>query len=383
MSKTVYILGAGFSASSGLPTQLELTKEIFNTSIFEAEKKTLELNDLIDTQNKLLDLLLFDFGINGNSEYIPTLEDIYTSLDRCIAEKSTFRSFHPEELLNLRQTLDAILILVIKSKSKLSKKSEYIKKFATFLIETSAKRINNYRKHDPVSVITTNWDILLDLAIREQLQKLENKGVIDYLCYVSSLKNDPTIKPGIQALTEGEFIVKLLKIHGSINWLHCPKCQRIFIDFYRRIIDYGIFKKAICKYCSREYINNYAHTPRLRPLLLMPTFAKDLSNFQTKLIWRNSGIEISEADNIVFIGYSFPLADFEFRQILFRNVKRNAKIEVVLYDEFNPNKVITNNEKLSLNKESAEFRYISFFGGKDLKIYFHGAENYINKLKIS
>lgn len=380
MSKTVYILGAGFSVSAGLPTQFDLTKEIFNTQFSDSEKYTLEQYGLFETQKKLLDLLRLDFGIDGQSEYILTLEDIYTALDRCIVENSNYRSFHPEELLNLRQTLDAILILAIKSKSGLSKKSDYIEKFASHLIQTSATRINNFRKHDPISVITTNWDILLDLAIREQLKKGGNKGVIDYLCYVSSLKNDPTIKPGLQALTEGEFIVKLLKIHGSINWLHCPKCQRIFIDFYRRVIDYGVFRQATCKYCSREYAHNDEHSPRLRPLLLMPTFAKDLSNFQTKLIWRNSGIEIAEADHIVFIGYSFPLADFEFRQVLFRNVKRDAKIEVVLFDKSNPDKVITNKDKVSLNYESAEYRYLSFFGGKELTIYFDGAESYVNRL---
>lgn len=200
------------------------------------------------------------------------------------------------------------------------------------------------------------------------------------MCYVSSLRDDPTIKPGIQALTEGQFIVKLLKIHGSINWLSCPKCQRIFIDFYRRVIDYGVFRQATCKYCSKEYPGDLELSPRLRPMLLMPTFVKDLNNFQTKLIWRNSGIEISEANRIVFIGYSFPFADFEFRQILFRNIHRHTKIEVVLYDKSNPNKVITSNFRGYINPESPEYRYLSFFGGKDLTIYFEGAESYINRM---
>ena len=111
----------------------------------------------------------------------------------------------------------------------------------------------------------------------------------------------------------------------------------------------------------------------------MPTFAKDLSNFQTKLSWINSGIEIAEANHIVFIGYSFPLADFEFRQVLFRNVKRDAKIEVVLFDKSNPEKVINEKDKVNLSYESAEYRYLSFFGGKELTIYFDGAENYINR----
>lgn len=381
MSKTVYVLGAGFSVSAGLPTQFDLTKEIFNLQFLESKKHAPEYSNLYNTQKKLIDFLENDFNITAESNYKLSLEDLYTPLDRCILENSNFRSFQPEELLNLRQTLDSILILALKAKSSLSRKTDYIEKFASHLIDNSKIRVNDYRKHDPVSVITTNWDILLDLAIRDQLQEGGDKGTVDYLCYVSSLKKDPTIIPGLQALTQGKFIVKLLKIHGSINWLHCPKCQRIFIDFYRRVIDYGVFREATCKYCSKEYsVEEYA--PKLRPLLLMPTFAKDLSNFQTKLIWRNSGIEISEADEIVFIGYSFPLADFEFRQMMFRNVKKKAKIKVILFDKNDPEKIITSNDTIELNPESAEYRYLSFFGGKDISIFFNGAEKYINETII-
>lgn len=379
MSKTVYILGAGFSVTAGLPTQSELTREIFNSQFADAAYID-EQHLFSETQKKLLQLLRLEFGIDQDSEHILNLEDLYTPLDRCIIENANFRSFHPEELLHLRQTLDAILILAIKAKSGRTRKSEYIEKFARHLVGLSKTRINNFRKHDPVSVITTNWDILLDVAIREQLKEEESKGVIDYLCYVSSLRNDQSIKPGLQALTQGEFTVKLLKIHGSINWLHCPKCQRIFIDFYRRVIDYGVFRKATCKYCAAEYGDYEEHAPRLRPLLLMPTFAKDLSNFQTKLIWRNAGVEIANAEHLIFIGYSFPLADFEFRQILFRNIRRTARIEVVIFDKDNPDKVITSKDKITLNPESAEYRYLSFFGGRETTIYFCGAEQYIDNL---
>lgn len=381
MSKKVYILGAGFSVAAGLPTQFELTREIFNHQLMSSKHIDQEAN-IFATQKKLIELLRADFGINDKSEYILSLEDIYTPLDRCIVENSNFRSFQPEELLNLRQTLDAILILAIKARSGQTKKAEYIDHFAKYLVTLSKTRINNYRKHDPVSVITTNWDILLDQSLRQQLLEVEdNQGTIDYMCYVSSLRDDDTIKPGLQALTEGKFIVKLLKVHGSINWLHCPKCQRIFIDFYRRVIDYGVFRKAKCKYCSQEYDNHDKHSPRLRPLLLMPTFAKDLSNFQTKLIWRNAGVEIAEADELIFIGYSFPFADFEFRQVLFRNLKRNARITVVLFDKDNPDKVITSQDKNNLSYESAAYRYLSFFGGKEVTILFNGAEKYISGLR--
>ena len=64
----------------------------------------------------------------------------------------------------------------------------------------------------------------------------------------------------------------------------------------------------------------------------MPTFLKDLSNFQVKLIWQNAGVELMEARRLVFVGYSLPSADFEFRQLLSGMVHKDTKIEVFLWD---------------------------------------------------
>ena len=65
----------------------------------------------------------------------------------------------------------------------------------------------------------------------------------------------------------------------------------------------------------------------------MPTFLKDLNNVQIKLVWQNAGVELSEADRIIFMGYSFPAADFEMRQLLSRTIKHDSKIEVVLLNQ--------------------------------------------------
>ncbi len=375
MSKVVYILGAGFSRPAGVPTQLELTKELFNEQYTEFKDARQELEKLTCKQKKLIEFLKSEFGLDQTSNITLSLEDLYTPLDRCIQENSNYRTYLPEELQDLRKTLDSILILALKNKSSLQNETrfEYIKTFAKHLISLSEQRVKNKRL-DPVSVITTNWDILLDNAIHEALDP--EKGVIDYMCYVSSLKRDPSIIPGLKALEQNKFIVKLLKLHGSINWLHCSKCQRVFIDFYRKVTDYGLFNKRECKYCMIE--QDHSSNPKLKTMLSMPTFLKDLNNFQSKLIWRNASLEIAEADKIVFIGYSFPLADFELRQLLFRHMRKTAKIEVVLYDKRKGNSIIlSKNDNQKISQEDTAFRFLSFFSGKDVRITYEGAEHYI------
>ena len=84
---------------------------------------------------------------------------------------------------------------------------------------------------------------------------------------------------------------------------------------------------------------------------MLPTYLKNLSNIQIKLVWQNAAIELSEATRIVFIGYSLPAADFEIRQLLARMIRPDAEIQVVLY----PN---------TPNVEAEAERYRNFFGSR-------------------
>ncbi len=98
----------------------------------------------------------------------------------------------------------------------------------------------------------------------------------------------------------------------------------------------------------------------------MPTFLKDLSNFQIKLIWQNAGIEIMEARRLVFVGYSLPQADFEFRQLISRMLHREAKVEAHLLET---------TPSFKAEKE----RYKQFFSGHDPIIHGGGAIEFVNR----
>jgi hypothetical protein len=99
----------------------------------------------------------------------------------------------------------------------------------------------------------------------------------------------------------------------------------------------------------------------------MPTFLKDLSNFQIKLVWQNASVELMESRKIVFIGYSLPDADFEFRQLLSRMVHREAEIEVVLWGE-------------AKSYEDEKNRFSRFFAGKKISFEPGGVIGFVDKL---
>lgn len=371
MHKTVYVLGAGFSKPAEAPIQAEIIKEILNleTSTFLEDNSTI--------QGYLKDFKKFlseDLYIADKDFHEIALEDVFTPIDRCIIDGISFRSLDTKKLVDLREKIYSLIVFAIKAKlSGASNKKSYIDEFAEYLTDEMKPRMSNL-KHDPVSVISTNWDILLDNSIKSALEKDDNNGVVDYCCYISSLHNDETIKPGLWALGKGKYNVKLLKLHGSMNWLNCPKCQRLYVAFYNKIADYGIYKNQHCAHCVDNFNENKHVAIALRSNLIMPTFLKDLTNFQIKLIWQNAGIELSEASKVVFIGYSLPQADYELRQLLSRMIPHEAIIEVVMREEINTQIEISNIETLK--------RYKTFFGKRIVQGRPDGVIKYVKSLNL-
>lgn len=377
MNKTVYILGAGFSMNSGAPSQAEILSAIYDLKNEFASKENSKVHEWIEKLDLFLKGALF---VTDEEKKSYTLEDIYTPIDRSILEAISFRHYTPVDLLDLRNCINKLVILAIRKVIEKNKKEkDTLATFARYIVSLSRERISDPKK-DNVAVITTNWDIMLDNVVKQIIDKEtipqghEFSGVVDYCCYISSLdENDHRIKPGLYALGKGRYNVKILKLHGSLNWLQCPKCQRLYVKFYQKFNGGYIFKEHFCRHCERNFSQKDHPTNLLYTNLITPTFLKNLNNVQNKLIWQNAGVELAEASKIVFLGYSLPHADFEFKQLLSRMVRPNAKIEVVLRSADNPEK-IDGNAKYS----TAGYRFQNFFSGREVNIIYDGVKKYIH-----
>lgn len=363
--KTVYILGAGFSVEAGAPTQAAIIHEAFrlhksNSENFEKAKFE-EFTDFIGQQLNISEDMFSNID----------LEDIFTPLDRCLAESSQFRGISLDKIMKVRESVFYVVgrtIQLVLNETRETK--DYIDHFANYLTrESSARAGVEYKRKDPVSVISTNWDILLDNSIYKSLHSDNDyNGVVDYCCYISSRdEHDDTVVPGLEKLGQGGFNVKLLKLHGSLNWLQCPRCARLYAKFLKKEAMRSFENSTSCRHCDKNFPEERGrHT--LSPNLIMPTYLKDLSNPQYRIIWQNAGIEISEADEIVFIGYSLPYADFEMRQLLSRMTRKSARIHVI--------------DKPSEAKRAELMSHWSkFFGKREIKFSFDGAKSFINSLR--
>ena len=346
MNKTVYFLGAGFSADAGGPIQNQIIQFILDDKFIEKFQSNPEV---IKARKSFIKFIEKTLSIDKKLWDNIALEDIFTPIDRALSTGKSFKNFGTNELIKLREEFHLLMGSAIKFGVDNENNKDYINEFAKYINTIAQKRLENGL--DEISVITTNWDILLDNSLEDLTRRYsiinEDKlAVVDYCCYISSLeKNDEYIKPGLLALGKGGYNIKYLKLHGSMNWLHCPNCQRMYVKFGEKTI---LQNKQHCRHCMVNYkFSENESSIELRGNLLLPTFIKDLSNIQIQLIWQNAGIELSEASKVVFIGYSLPQADFEIRQLLSRCIPNHTEIEVVLYP-FNPNSAIEKKEYFSI-----------------------------------
>lgn len=372
--KTVYILGAGFSKSAEAPLQSEIIDEIFKLTddnilaleIDNRHKAQTLLNTFKDFRGSFEKFLENELNLSKNRFKDTTLEDIYSLIDKSIINNMSFRNIPRNELIQLRLQINALIIILMKCKLQ-SVESLHINKFSNNLVSIRRNNINK----DPFTIISTNWDIILENSLLNYIDSQE--GILDYCFYLHRYDSGEKLRSGLYYRGQGKYNLKILKLHGSMNWLQCQRCQRVFVTFFQKIALDEFLSKPTCPLCEQQF----SITPEknkgayLSSVLVMPTFLKDLNIFQLKLTWQIAGIELQEANKIVFMGYSFPLADFDFRHLLGSSIRSDAEIDVVLIDKDRP-------EQFSHPEFSPEFRYESFFGKRKINFCYDGVKKYIN-----
>lgn len=422
--KTVYILGAGASATAGLPIQSGIIKRIFAPSNefedFFSDINFLTSSETImwlsegysyfnESRKKIADFLIRHFCLStvlnqyltlGGAEPLKNLhikdgtwdifyqqirntniplEDIFTLLDKSIAAGDDTCSIISNQVYDLKNDLYRCIAYIIPFDMRHNISDPTIEKLSEKLLE---KRLSVKMKDDPISVITLNWDMLLDYNLYMACDKVNSKRkrnyvYPDYCFYNYSLEG---LGPSTLVKSNKNYNIKLLKLHGSLNWIHCNNCGRVYTSFNSDIgLEATIPTKNItCSYCS---LNNKSYS--LSPLIITPTLLKNFSCLQIKNVWNNAFIDLSEAKEVIFIGYSFPLADFEFRYLLKRSLNSYTKIKVILIEKDDPkyyhnllssisNPDVIDQLSKAINANLPAQRYKDFFLNHEITFYYKG-----------
>lgn len=190
------------------------------------------------------------------------------------------------------------------------------------------------------AVISFNYDILIDNALR-QLNKLTDSGYLVPFHKISAGQ-------GWQHAEDEPSQVTLLKLHGSMNWLHCSYCDGTFLNRSEKISpEYSTFPKN-CPSCGQS--NVY-----FQRVIVPPLLAKDYSLQPLKLLWRLANHHVARAREIVIIGYSFPPTDFATEALLRDSLpwERQGQVRFVIV---NPDEKVYDHFKKLFNSSTVEWK---------------------------
>jgi hypothetical protein len=168
-------------------------------------------------------------------------------------------------------------------------------------------------------VISLNYDMLLDnVLFKIASDRPGGRARLSYGC---------DVRTNAYRQIREEY-GRLLKLHGSLNWLYCACCHALEIgmsDFGTRSVSCGLLK-TIHKECSLDkHYRRMAKNCRdcgtpLRPVIITPTRAKDYRNPHVQAIWYHAERMLRKAEHVCFIGYSLPDDDLEVIDLLRRSL---------------------------------------------------------------
>lgn len=272
--KTVYVVGAGFSAGLGYPLVNDLLIRLWS-----------RIPD--DEREKLAKVIGFHHpGFKpSRASSFPNIE---TLLSEMAANEQLFRASRRAptgfKSSTLRDIKDRLLYAISNwfhdiYEQQSEKTPSWVSKFG--------QRV----RHANATVISFNWDLVLDHLLFGDEILPENYGLAD-----STIARPLLLKP-----------------HGSLNWYDEKQGENIK-EIKRIELHAGNRDKVYAFTQFREPHSKFDR--RYSPLIVPPVFNKDFEKEIFTPLWRKCVDELSVAHRVIFLGYSLPDADLQARFIL-------------------------------------------------------------------
>jgi hypothetical protein len=302
---TVYFIGAGASRQDKFPLTSELKHGIAWAILKEPSRFDLlryhlkYLYHVFPNSLKQSAVIWYRLCAPKNDSktprcQIPDVTDLLSSLDWIIREQSSFGPSHESRVREKRAKIDQlpeVRDLVVQALCYSlgiyhdNHKAHTAKRFINQISPTN-------------SLITTNWDLLLDKARHKKFGTLpEDYGTTGEVHLGKRKAPTPTMSER----------PKLLKLHGSLSWRYCQRCQRLVIDPMHHVA--GDREARTC-----ECICTYKYSE----LIVTPGFVREYRNLHLLNIWREALVALANASHWVFIGYSLPADDVGIQTLLLK-----------------------------------------------------------------
>jgi NAD-dependent SIR2 family protein deacetylase len=312
--KTVFILGAGASAEDGVPVIagfLDAAERIRNRQRDSGGKFKDAFQHVFDAIAELHDTY-YRIPLDLNN-----IEDVFSSIEMA-AIVGRLGRLDSGEISNASGSVRALIAKTISDTLRFQYGAggeiRPPRTYELFIQRLKETETPQRRLKDEIAFITFNYDLALDYALSF------NNFDFDYCLPGNSASGLP-----------------LLKLHGSLNWFRCEECEKRdgkeHINIKPRAVYYKAFvpnkfKGDICFYLNKDSLFNCDVCDALMtPVLVPPTLSKMGRYKDMESVWRRAVQELSQAQNIIIIGYSLPETDMFFRYLFALSAERRTRVK--------------------------------------------------------
>ncbi len=376
--KRVFLLGAGASKSyddSKTGVKMPISSDFFNAfhQLKLAQNPWVLFGDIINYVAKKNNSDILDFLF-----YNEDIEALHTEIQEKLYKRLNSGNFtlHIDDT-HLLKSYNQLIFLFVSVINEIQNGP------------ISQSHINLAKQLDDNDcIITFNWDTLMDRALNQETSWNSDFG---YLVKPVAVYRDKWVS--IDLNNENSNFPKLLKLHGSSNWLtshNMPKDGRLELMQETEPENFFVYENTNSPYDCYEgrYMKNYEefsygyYPPNLplkgkqvpdemllfkhrlkspfmpegkagrtglvsMPLIIPPVKHKEYDSFGDLfgILWEEAKNQLIEANKIYIIGYSFPITDVRSNH-LFKSVfkKRSFFPEIVILNP-NPDEIVKRFEK--------------------------------------
>lgn len=318
MTRTVLILGAGNTRALGCNKPMA-KKPPLDADFFEISRlgKVHVLSDVSD----VLDDLVGEYSTNLKQ----SLERAATYLYLKAIDSPAGSPYHKGFVSFLR--LLQIVLANTTNPLKVGKNS--------LLYRFLLSELKNAKKPENLSIITFNYDLMVERALDEIASNNGNEIFQFPTCY--RLKDITSVtpingQPQFVNIGQPHQGVDILKLHGSMNWLSVhtsdePKPRTLFAPNREvHVADSPMITWNL----------NWKRNKRkmyMKPIIVPPVSGKrGMMHRCFEKPWKLAGERLRRADRIVVAGYSCPPLDIEARMLLSESFRKNDSKKLYVID---------------------------------------------------
>jgi hypothetical protein len=354
--KNVYLLGAGFSADAGAPLMKDFfskarnlrdepgsglatdEREVFGRIIqyrFELDKALAKVHVDLDNIEELFGFLEMELRLSPGSK--PQLREDMTYLIARTLEATSNRSLSTHQ-----NALAAGLVGGTRWMYRFNgNQYGFFAGFASGLWNPAKQSAGG----SVDSIISFNYDLILE-------REFTSLGILPVY--------ESTAAAYYHEFPQHRLGLRLLKMHGSANWLHCRQCSTLWAFTPEKAKPSEVPGRHCpsCRYSG------------LSTVIVPPTWNKGIEAEFILPVWKQALQELISAGRIFIIGYSFPDSDQFFKYLLGLALSKNTSLVEI--------HIVSDSEKI---RGRFEALFHPYFHGRVVKYHPEGTANFLTRIQ--